>query len=155
VGKTGSVVGYPGTRPITRAEFFGASADIFIPAALELEIGIEEARALSVKLIVEGANGPTETAAEPILREKGIDVIPDILANSGGVVVSYYEWLQNKRSERWELEEVEERLAKRMKRTYLAVSEYAAVKKCDWRVAAMGLAVERIARTYAERGIFP
>jgi len=155
VQKTGSVVGYPGTRPITRAEFFATTADIFVPAALELEIGIEEAKALNVKLIVEGANGPTETAAEPILRERGIDVIPDILANSGGVVVSYYEWLQNKRSERWDLEEVEERLAKRMKRTYLAVSEYAAMKKCDWRVAAMAIAVERIARTYAERGIFP
>jgi glutamate dehydrogenase (NAD(P)+) len=155
VQRTGSVVGYPGTHPITRAEFFGTTADIFVPAALELEIGIEEAKALNVKLIVEGANGPTETAAEPILREKGIDLIPDILANSGGVVVSYYEWLQNKRSERWDLEEVEERLAKRMKRTYLAVSEYAAVKKCDWRVAAMAIAVERIARTYAERGIFP
>ena len=155
VQKTGSVVGYPGTHPITRAEFFATTADIFVPAALELEIGIEEAKALNVKLIVEGANGPTETAAEPILRDKGIDVIPDILANSGGVVVSYYEWLQNKRSERWDLEEVEERLAERMKRTYLAVSEYAAVKKCDWRVAAMAIAVERIARTYAERGIFP
>ncbi len=155
VQKTGSVVGYPGTHTITRGEFFGTTADIFVPAALELEIGIEEAKALNVKVIVEGANGPTETAAEPILREKGIDVIPDILANSGGVVVSYYEWLQNKRSERWDLEEVEERLAKRMKRTYLAVSEYAAMKKCDWRVAAMAIAVERIARTYAERGIFP
>ena len=94
-------------------------ADIFIPAALELEIGVAEAKALKVRLIVEGANGPTDTAAEPILRERGIDVIPDILANSGGVIVSYYEWLQNKRSERWDLEEVEERLAKRMKRTYL------------------------------------
>jgi len=155
VSKTGSVIGYPGTHPISRAEFFATAADIFVPAALELEIGIEEAKALNVKLIVEGANGPTETAAEPILRDKGIDVIPDILANSGGVVVSYYEWLQNKRSERWDLEEVEERLAKRMKRTYLAVSEYAAMKKCDWRVAAMAIAVERIARTYAERGIFP
>jgi glutamate dehydrogenase (NAD(P)+) len=155
VQKTGSVVSYPGTRPITRAEFFATAADIFVPAALELEIGVEEARALNVKVIVEGANGPTETAAEPILHDKGIDVIPDILANSGGVVVSYYEWLQNKRSERWDLEEVEERLAKRMKRTYLAVTEYATVKKCDWRVAAMAIAVERIARTYAERGIFP
>ncbi len=82
-----------------------------------------------MKLIVEGANGPTETAAEPIIHEKGIDLIPDILANSGGVVVSYYEWLQNKRSERWDLEEVEERLAKRMKRTYLTVSEYAAAEE--------------------------
>jgi glutamate dehydrogenase (NAD(P)+) len=155
VGKTGSVAGYPGGRSITRAEFFATAADIFIPAALELEIGVEEAKALNVKLIVEGANGPTETDAEPILYEKGIALIPDILANSGGVVVSYYEWLQNKRSERWDLEEVEERLAKRMKRTYLNVSEYAATKKCDWRVAAMAIAIERIGRAYAERGIFP
>jgi glutamate dehydrogenase (NAD(P)+) len=153
--KKGSVVGYPGSRSITRPEFFATAADVFIPAALELEIGVEEAKALNVKLIVEGANGPTETDAEPILHDKKIDVIPDILANSGGVVVSYYEWLQNKRSERWDLEEVEERLAKRMKRTYLAVSEYAAAKKCDWRVAAMAIALERVGRAYAERGIFP
>ncbi len=155
VQKTGSVAGYPGTRVITRNEFFATPADVFIPAALELEIGVEEARALNVKLIVEGANGPTETAAEPIIHDKGIALIPDILANSGGVVVSYYEWLQNKRSERWDLEEVEERLAKRMKRTYLAVNEYAATKKCDWRVAAMAIALERVGRAYAERGIFP
>ncbi|HSZ83921.1 MAG TPA: Glu/Leu/Phe/Val dehydrogenase [Polyangia bacterium] len=155
VGKTGSVAGYPGAKPISRAEFFATAADIFIPAALELEIGVPEAKALNVKLIVEGANGPTETAAEPILHEKGIDLIPDILANSGGVVVSYYEWLQNKRSERWDLEEVEERLAKRMKRTFLAVTEYAAQKKCDWRMAAMGIALDRIGKAYSERGIFP
>jgi glutamate dehydrogenase (NAD(P)+) len=155
VAQTGSVAGFPAARESTRAEFFGTPADIFIPAALELEIGVTEARALAVRLIVEGANGPTETAAEPILKEKGIDLIPDILANSGGVVVSYYEWLQNKRSERWDLEEVEDRLAKRMKRTYLQVSEYAASRKCDWRTAAMGIALERIGKAYSERGIFP
>jgi glutamate dehydrogenase (NAD(P)+) len=155
VQRTGSVVDYPGTHPVTREEFFATVADIFIPAALELEIGVAEAKALKVRLIVEGANGPTETAADPIIRDRGIDLIPDVLANSGGVVVSYYEWLQNKRSERWDLEEVEERLAKRMKRTYLAVSEYAAVRKCDWRVAAMAIALERVGRAYAERGIFP
>ena len=149
------MAGYPGTRPISRAEFFATTADIFVPAALELELGVAEAKALKVKMVVEGANGPTYPEAEDILLGKGIDLIPDILCNSGGVIVSYYEWLQNKRSERWDLEEVEERLAKRMKRTYLAVGEYAAMKKCDWRVAAMGIAVERIARTYAERGIFP
>jgi len=155
VGKTGSVLGYPSSKPISRDDFFAVQADVFIPAALELEIGVPEARALNVRLIVEGANGPTETAAEPILREKNIDLIPDILANSGGVVVSYYEWLQNKRSERWDLEEVEERLAKRMKRTYLQVGEYAAAKRCDWRMAAMCIALDRIGRAYAERGIFP
>jgi glutamate dehydrogenase (NAD(P)+) len=153
--RTGSVAGYPGSHAIPREEFFAITADIFIPAALELEIGVPEARALNVRLIVEGANGPTETAAEPIIAAKGIDLIPDILANSGGVVVSYYEWLQNKRSERWDLEEVEERLAKRMKRTYLAVSENAQQKKCDWRMAAMSISLERIGKAYAERGIFP
>jgi glutamate dehydrogenase (NAD(P)+) len=155
VQRTGSVAGYPGSHAITREEFFAMVADIFIPAALELEIGVPEAKALNVKLVVEGANGPTETAAEPIIAAKGIDLIPDILANSGGVVVSYYEWLQNKRSERWDLEEVEERLAKRMKRTYLAVNELAHQKKCDWRMAAMCLALDRIGRAYSERGIFP
>jgi glutamate dehydrogenase/leucine dehydrogenase len=155
VQKTGSVHGYPAAKAISRADFFATPADIFIPAALELEIGVAEAKALQVKLVVEGANGPTETAAEPILHDKGIDLIPDILANSGGVVVSYYEWLQNKRSERWDLEEVEERLAKRMKRTFLAVTEYALQKKCDWRMAAMGIALDRIGKAYSERGIFP
>ncbi len=155
VARTGSVMGYPGARAITRQEFFATAVDIFIPAALELEIGIPEAKALSCKLVVEGANGPTDSVAEPILAEKGIALIPDILANSGGVVVSYYEWLQNKRSERWDLEEVEERLAKRMKRTYLAVNEYAATKKCSWRNAALCIALDRIGKAYSERGIFP
>jgi glutamate dehydrogenase (NAD(P)+) len=155
VTRTGSVVDYPGARSITREDFFATPVDILIPAALELEIGIPEAKAITCKLLVEGANGPTDTAAEPYLFEKGIALVPDILANSGGVVVSYYEWLQNKRSERWELEDVEERLAKRMKRTYLAVSEYAAMKKCDTRSAAMCIAVDRIGKAYGERGIFP
>ncbi len=155
VSRTGSVVGYPGARAITRDEFFATAVDIMIPAALELEIGIAEAKSMSCKLLVEGANGPTDTAAEPYLAEKGIAIIPDILANSGGVVVSYYEWLQNKRSEHWDLEDVEDRLAKRMKRTYLAVGEYAAMKKCDWRNAALCIAVERIGKAYGERGIFP
>ena len=155
VQRTGSVADYPGSQTITRAEFFGVEADIFVPAALELEIGPAEARALRCKVIVEGANGPTDPRAEPIIADKGIALIPDILANSGGVCVSYYEWLQNKRSENWDLEEVEERLAKRMKRTYLSVSEFAATRKCDWRTAAMSIALGRLAKPYGERGIFP
>jgi len=155
VARTGSVVGYPSAKGISRDEFFATAVDIFIPAALELEIGIPEAKALNCKVIVEGANGPTDSAAEPYIYEKGIALIPDILANSGGVVVSYYEWLQNKRSERWDLEEVEERLQKRMKRTYLTVDEYASTKKVSWRDAAMAIAVERIGKAYSERGIFP
>jgi glutamate dehydrogenase (NAD(P)+) len=100
--KSGGVAGYRGAKTITRAEFFALETHIFIPAALELEIGDEEAKALRCKMVAEGANGPTLPSAERILQSRGIDVIPDILANSGGVVVSYYEWLQNKRSERWD-----------------------------------------------------
>ncbi|MBP6848400.1 MAG: Glu/Leu/Phe/Val dehydrogenase, partial [Kofleriaceae bacterium] len=102
VAKTGSVAGYRGGAKITREEFFALEADIFVPAALELELGVAEAKSLKVKMVVEGANGPTFPEAEEILLGKGCDVIPDILCNSGGVIVSYYEWLQNKRSEQWD-----------------------------------------------------
>ena len=153
--QNGSVEGYKGARPITRDEFFGLEADIFIPAALELEIGVAEAKALKVRLVVEGANGPTYPEAEAILAERGIELLPDILVNSGGVAVSYYEWLQNKRSERWDLEEVETRLEKRMKRTYGMVRDLANERKTDYRTAAYMIALDRIAKAYAERGIFP
>ncbi len=155
VQKTGSVAEYRGAKSISREEFFHVESDVFVPAALELEIGLEEAKALRCKLVVEGANGPTLPEAEEVLLERGIHVIPDIMANSGGVVVSYYEWLQNKRSEQWEADEVEGRLEKRMKRTYEQVKTFAENRNVDWRVASYGLALERIARVYEERGIFP
>jgi glutamate dehydrogenase (NAD(P)+) len=155
VAATGSVVGYRAAKAISREEFFATEADMFIPAALELEIGEKEARALKVKVIAEGANGPTTLEAEQILLERGIEMIPDILANSGGVTVSYFEWLQNKRSERWELEEVEEKLEKRMKRAYQNVREMAEERKIDMRTAAYGVALSRLEAAYSERGIFP
>jgi glutamate dehydrogenase (NAD(P)+) len=155
VTATGSVEGYRGGNPITREDFFQLECDIFVPAALELEVGVAEAKALKCKLMVEGANGPTYPEAEDILLDRGVDVLPDIFANSGGVIVSYYEWLQNKRSERWDLEEVESRLERRMKRTYAMLRDYAQEKKVDWRVAAYAIGLERIQKAYQERGIFP
>jgi glutamate dehydrogenase (NAD(P)+) len=155
VQQTGSVVEYRGGKPITREEFFGMDCDIFVPAALELEVGVAEAKALKCKLMVEGANGPTYPEAEEILLDRGVDIMPDIFANSGGVIVSYYEWLQNKRSERWDLEEVESRLERRMKRTYALVHDYAGERGVDWRTAAYCLGLERIQKCYQERGIFP
>ena len=149
------MVEYPAGSSITREEFFGLPCDVFIPAALELEVGVEEAKALKAKVIVEGANGPTYPEAEEILFEKNVDVIPDIFANSGGVVVSYYEWLQNKRSERWDLEEVTGRLKKRMQRTHGMIRDFALEKRTDMRTAAYCLGLERIAVSYKERGIFP
>jgi len=153
--KGGGVAGYRGAKAISRSEFFGLEADIFIPAALELEIGEDEARLLRCKLVAEGANGPTYPEAEKILLDRGIFVIPDILANAGGVVVSYYEWLQNKRSERWDLTEVHQRLERRMRRTYDAVRQYARQTGFDWRTACYGIALERLQNSYLERGIFP
>lgn len=155
VAKTGTVAGYKGATKINREEFFGLEADIFVPAALELEIGVKEAKALKVKMVVEGANGPTYPEAEDIMLGKGIDVIPDILCNSGGVIVSYYEWLQNKRSEQWDTADVLARLEKRMKQTYANVRQYTIAHKTDWRTASYAIGLERLQHCYKERGIFP
>ena len=155
VAKTGSVAGYRGAAKITREEFFGLEADVFVPAALELELGVAEAKALKAKVVVEGANGPTFPEAEELLLAKGCDVIPDILCNSGGVIVSYYEWLQNKRSEQWDHADVLARLEKRMKQTYAQVRGYVAAKRTDWRTASYAIGLERLKTSYKERGIFP
>jgi glutamate dehydrogenase (NAD(P)+) len=155
VQRGGTVSGYKGATRITREEFFALEAQVFVPAALELEIGPKEARDLKVKVVVEGANGPTYPEAEEILLERGIDIIPDILCNSGGVIVSYYEWLQNKRAEQWDVHDVLARLEKRMKTTYQNVRQYAATHKCDWRTASYAIGLERLQHCYRERGIFP
>ena len=155
VAKTGSVVDYRNAQPISRDDFFALETDIFVPAALELEIGEAEAKLLKCKMIAEGANGPTYPEAEKILESRGIDVIPDILANSGGVVVSYYEWLQNKRSERWDHEEVLVRLERKIKRTYQHIRSYAAKRKMNMRTASYAIGLERLQESYTERGIFP
>jgi glutamate dehydrogenase (NAD(P)+) len=153
--KHGTVAAYKGASKITRDEFFALDAHIFVPAALELEVGVAEAKALKVKMVVEGANGPTYPEAESILLDRGIDLIPDILCNSGGVIVSYYEWLQNKRAEQWELGDVLSRLEKRMKQTYASVRQYAIAHKTDWRTASYAIGLERLQHCYKERGIFP
>src|SRR6185369_11393366 len=128
-------------------EFFRVKADIFIPAALENQIGVEEANALQVRLIAEGANGPTTPEGERILLDRGIDILPDVLANSGGVTVSYYEWVQNKRSESWSLEEVDARLEKAMKKAYREVTELARQKRYSLRMTTYTITLQHIATT--------
>jgi glutamate dehydrogenase (NAD(P)+) len=155
VRANGSIEGYPRGEKITRDEFFETPADFFIPAALENQVGEKEANALQVRLIAEGANGPLNPVGEAILQDRGIPIIPDVLANSGGVTVSYYEWVQNRNSEHWDLEEVQRRLLLMMRRAYQRTMFYAAEKKVDPRIAAYALALESLATSYAERGIFP
>jgi len=155
VRANGSIEGYPAGEEISREEFFALTADIHVPAALENQIGAAEAASMNVKLVAEGANGPCNPDGERVLEERGIDVLPDVLANSGGVTVSYYEWLQNKRCESWTLAEVDERLATAMKAAYRQTTEMARQKGCSLRVAAYAVALQRIAAVYDERRIFP
>ncbi|MBW1874127.1 MAG: Glu/Leu/Phe/Val dehydrogenase [Deltaproteobacteria bacterium] len=151
----GSIDGYPRGDKITRDEFFETKADLFIPAALQNQVGEKEAVRLDVRLIAEGANGPINPAGGAVLADRGIPVIPDILANSGGVTVSYYEWVQNRNSEHWDAEEVQRRLLHMMRRAYQRTMFYAAEKKVNARIAAYALALESLATSYEERGIFP
>ena len=149
------IKGHPALKKVDHEKFMSTKADIFIPAALENQITAETAPLLNVKLVAEGANGPTDPDGDAVLHEKGIDLIPDILCNAGGVVVSYFEWLQNKRSESWDLEEVDAKLLRRMKKAYERVRISALKHKTDWRTAAYIVALSRLATTYKERGLFP
>jgi glutamate dehydrogenase (NAD(P)+) len=155
VAERGSIAGYPGGTPITREEFFSMDADLFVPAAMENQVGPSEARALRVQLVAEGANAPCTPEGEAVLAQRGIDVLPDILANAGGVSVSYYEWVQNRRSEQWPLAEVESRLEEAMREAYERVTEAARRYDTSLRIAAYVLALERLRNVYDERGIFP
>lgn len=151
----GLISGYPKAKPIDHKALLRTKADIFIPAALENQITAKTAPLLNVKLVAEGANGPTDPDGDDILQKRGIDVIPDILCNAGGVIVSYFEWLQNKRSEFWELEEVDSKLYKKITNAYARVREMAKKHKTDWRTAAYIVALSRLETVYKERGIFP
>lgn len=155
VRSCGSIEGYPNGEPIGREEFFATDCDILVPAALSLQIGSEEAKNLGCKLVVEAANGPTDLEGERILRERNIDVLPDILANSGGVVVSYFEWLQNQRCERWERNAVYDKLKRRMESTFDTAVARAATLDGDLRTACYAVALERLRDLYERRGIWP
>jgi glutamate dehydrogenase (NAD(P)+) len=153
--KTGSVVGLPGSRTIDNATLLSLPCDILIPAALENQIRGDNAEAVSAKIVVEAANGPTTPEADRILHRRNIPVLPDILANSGGVCVSYFEWVQNLEYEQWPLETVNERLRVKMESAVDAVMEVQNQTGEDLRTAAYVLAIGRVARVAQDRGIWP
>lgn len=136
-------------------DFLSLDVDIFVPAALEGQLTAETTGKLKVKLVAEGANGPTTVEGDKILGEKGIALIPDVLCNSGGVIVSYFEWLQNKNSEYWDLEEVDTKLKKKIIGGYKRVKEAAEKYGVDWRTAAYIVALARLEVVYKDRGINP
>jgi glutamate dehydrogenase (NAD(P)+) len=155
VAEHGGVYGYSKPEAIDHQAFLRTQADIFIPAALENQITAETAPLLDVRLIAEGANGPTDPEGDIILQEKGTALLPDILCNAGGVIVSYFEWLQNKRNEFWRLEEVDTKLHRFMLSAYERVRDAAEEFETDWRTAAYIVALRRLEYVYKERGIFP
>lgn len=155
VQKQGQIKGYPAGESVSRDAFFATPCDFFIPAALQLQIAAKEARCMRCRVVVEAANGPTNQEGEQILLQRGIEVLPDILVNSGGVVVSYFEWMQNKRNEVWSLQEVREKLEQRITHTYHLVTDKARQLHSDRRTAAYVIAVQRLQEVYVRRGIWP
>jgi len=144
----------PGCRKVSNAELLELPVDLLIPAAMENQITRDNAPRLRARMIVEAANGPTTSDADHLLRERGIPVVPDILCNAGGVVVSYYEWQQNLNHETWSLETVNSGLMRQLDRAYEDTRDISRARKIDMRRAAMVLAIDRVARRTKMRGIF-
>jgi glutamate dehydrogenase (NAD(P)+) len=155
VAATGSVVGFPGADPIGHAELLALDVDVLVPAAVEDVLDEETARTVKARWVVEGANGPTTSAGDRVLAERGITVVPDILANAGGVVVSYFEWVQANQAYWWTEAEIEERLEHRMRTAYLAVSDRARADGTSLRDAALAIGVHRVAEAHRLRGLYP
>ena len=153
--RKGSIKGFDGASEMDAAEFFGIDCDIVIPAALGNQITAANAAQIRATVVAEGANGPTDIGGEQILLENRIGIIPDILCNSGGVIGSYFEWLQNRSGEVWHLDEVMQRLERHLTEVYMKVDAIAKEGQTDMRSAAYILAVARIETAYKQRGIFP
>ena len=153
--KTGSVVNYPGTKALTNDELLQSKVDILIPAALENQITKKNADKIQAKIVAEAANGPTLPEADTILFQKGITVLPDVLANAGGVTVSYFEWAQDIQGYFWPLDEVNRRLESVMVRSYADVHKAALAHKVHNRTAAYALAIQRVVDAIKIRGIYP
>jgi glutamate dehydrogenase (NAD(P)+) len=153
--RSGTVVGMPGTSRISNDDLLTMKCDILIPAALENVITLNNADQIKAKIVAEAANGPTTPHADEVLARKGIMVLPDILANSGGVTVSYFEWVQDLQSFFWSESEVNAKLESVMKRAFLEVHETARKHRTHMRTGAYCLAVGRVADATLVRGLFP
>ena len=153
--ETGTVVGFEGGEPISNDELLELDVEVLVPAALEGVLSEDNAEDVRAKVIVEAANGPTTPEADQIFHDRGILVVPDILANAGGVTVSYFEWVQDLQAYFWREDEVNARLREIMERAHVDVIELAEDRKTTMRVAATVLGVSRVAEAHVTRGLFP
>jgi glutamate dehydrogenase (NAD(P)+) len=151
----GTIAGAPGSRPIDNDELFGLDVDVLVLAALEGQITAGNAGTVRARVLAEAANGPVTPDADPILRRNGVVVLPDILCNAGGVIVSYFEWAQNRAALAWTLEEVNTRLRGQILAAADAVWARAGADEIDPRLAAQAIAVERVAEATRLRGLYP
>ncbi len=153
--QTGSVIGYRGCDTVTNDDLLELPCEILVPSALEGQITKENASRIKARMIAEGANGPTTPEADEILRDRRVFVIPDILANAGGVIVSYFEWVQDLQSFFWSEEEINERLERILMRSFREVLAVSQEKKVDMRAGALVRGVGRVADALITRGIYP
>jgi len=154
-GREGGIREYKDAQALTNSEILEMPCDVLIPAAISAQITRENADKIRAKLVVEGANGPCTPDADHILSDKGVFVVPDILANAGGVVVSYFEWVQDLQNFFWEENEVNNKLTRIMRFSYAAVETMMRSHKTDMRTAALIIGVKRVADATIRRGIFP
>jgi glutamate dehydrogenase (NAD(P)+) len=153
--KSGSVAGFKGAERITNEELLEVKCDVLVPAALENQITQKNASRVRARIVAEAANGPTTPAADRVLKDHGVFVIPDILCNAGGVTVSYFEWAQNMQGYFWDETQVNRELERFMKRAFQEVHQTSQRYKSDMRTAAYVLAVGRVAEATRVRGLFP
>jgi len=153
--ETGTVVGYPGADVITNEELLELECDVLVPSALEKVITDENADRVKAKIIAEGANGPTTPEADRVFAEKGIFVVPDVLANAGGVTVSYFEWVQGLQFFFWSEQDINLKLRDIMIKAFSDVLAISKEKNVDMRIAAYILAIDRVAEAVMIRGIYP
>jgi glutamate dehydrogenase (NAD(P)+) len=154
VRRHGTLEGYPRGDRLSNDELLALDVDVLVPAALENVITSRNASRVRARLVVEGANGPTTAAADAILEDLGVFVVPDILANAGGVTVSYFEWVQNRAAYAWPEDVVNDRLREIMTRSFHDVLALARERAVDMRTAAYMLAIRRVATVQRLRGIY-
>ncbi|MDR2326985.1 MAG: Glu/Leu/Phe/Val dehydrogenase [Acidovorax sp.] len=155
VGNTGGVGGFAGATAMDNGDFWGVDCDILIPAALEGQITKDNAGKIKAKMVIEGANGPTTPEADDILNDKGVLVLPDVIANAGGVTVSYFEWVQDFSSFFWTEDEINARLVRIMQEAFAGVWQVAQENKVSLRTATFIVACKRILHAREMRGLYP